>query len=190
MGRRNRHSKARNLGLLFFALLYVLVVCVAFALPRFFLPLAPLYAFGVGGVVLLAFRRWPQAIWPPVVALLLVAVLLPGVGIGANTVIAAQPANEVAAVTLVERALAPGEVLLAQLPPDVPLAKYSAIAHRAAAWPAPLACGSPVSPEALAAARSTSNASYLLWSDACGAAPLSGADLRDRAGPFALYALP
>ena len=177
-------------SILSFALLYVLAVCVAFALPRFFLPLAPLYALGAGGAVLLVFRRWPQSSWLLAVVLLLVAVLLPGVGIGANAVLDAQPPNEVAAVALVGHTLAPGEALLAQLPANVPLAKYSAITHRVAAWPAPLACGSPMSPEALAAARSTSNARYLLWSDACGAAPLPPADLRGRAGSFALYALP
>jgi 4-amino-4-deoxy-L-arabinose transferase-like glycosyltransferase len=193
MHRSNLQSPISNLQLLSlaaFALLYALAVCAAFALPRFFLPLAPLYAAGVGGVWLLVSRRWPQSSWPLVGALALAALLLPGVGAGAGAALTGQPDDEVAAVALVERALAPGDLLLAQLPADVPLAKYSSIAHRAAAWPAPVACGAPVSADALAAARSPSGAGYLLWSDACGAAPLPSEALRGRAGPFALYALP
>jgi 4-amino-4-deoxy-L-arabinose transferase-like glycosyltransferase len=189
----NLQSPISNLHVLLlagFALLYVLAVCAAFALPRFFLPLAPLYALGVGAAGLLVARRWPRSAWPPAAALALAALLLPGVGAGASAVLGSQPADEVAAVALVERTLVPGEVLLAQLPADVPLAKYSAIAHRAAAWPAPLTCGAPLSPADVAAARSPSKARYLLWSNECGAAPLPDAALRGRAGPFALYELP
>jgi hypothetical protein len=145
--------------LLLWVALYVAAISTAFVLPRFALPLAPLYALAAAWLVqqalglidghratristnptgLLGFVAHPYQHIALVFTLLLV-VLGPGFGQGARFVLAQQPADEVAAVQLVQGTLGPTDHLLIGLPgdaaeqrlfADVPLSDYSAIAHR------------------------------------------------------------
>jgi hypothetical protein len=80
--------------------------------------------------------------------------------------------------------LQPNEKLLARLPADVPVGKYSAIAHRVVLWPDGAADAATV----LAQARAD-GAAYLLWDDAQGAPPLPDppAARVGGAGPYSLY---
>jgi ABC-type multidrug transport system fused ATPase/permease subunit len=184
-----------RLSLLLLLALYVLLASTAFVLPRFFVPLVPIYAAAaawiIGRLTLLGSpaarpaeaapqyaRRWTVA------ALLLLVLLSGGVAGGAGYVLAQQPADEVAVVQLVQETLQPNEKLLARLPADVPVGKYSAIAHRVVLWPDGAADAATV----LAQARAD-GAAYLLWDDAQGAPPLPDppAARVGGAGPYSLY---
>jgi hypothetical protein len=194
LGNANLKSKTQNLKsygvLLVFVALYVAVLCLAFVLTRFALPLAPLYALAAaGGCVALA-TRWRASLgWLPVACLLLVLLLGSGFGVGARYVLGGQPADEVAAARLVLATLQPGERLLLAAPPEVPLGKYSAIAHLVAPWP--VGADEPAEyATAVQQAAATGAAGYLLWSDAPGShgpAPLPAAALVGRAGVYGLY---
>jgi len=167
--------------------LYVLAVCTAFALPRFFLPLTPLYALAAAWLCGVLYQRLQQASakWTPPLALagmlLLLWALWPSLGVGARYVLGGQPADEVAAIALVQANLHPNDLLLICVSPEVPLGKYSAIAHRGTLCPTD-ADG----PTALAGA---DGAAYLLWSTTRGDPPLPDSALLGRAGQYTLYRL-
>jgi hypothetical protein len=186
-------------GMLVFAALYVLGVSMAFVLPRFFLPLVPLYAAAAAwslgaltlrGALLPAGTALTAAGMRRQVAVLLVllALLAGGFHTGVAAVLAQQPADEVAAIQLTLEALQPGEQVLTRLPADVPIAKYSALAHRALPW-AELAHGQDER-DVLAQARAA-GATYLLWDSTYGTPALPAP--RDmhvgQAGMYELYRL-
>jgi hypothetical protein len=146
---------AGRASLLLFILLYVLAIAVAFILPRFFLPLAPIYAVAAASLILRAIRaiRAIQAVqavqWatqqamphtPPTAAirrLIMVCaglLLLLGQGprIGAHYVLDHQPHDERAIIRLALDTMQPGERVLVWVEAGVPIASYSALAHRAA----------------------------------------------------------
>jgi 4-amino-4-deoxy-L-arabinose transferase-like glycosyltransferase len=165
-------------------LLYVLAVCMAFALPRFFLPLAPIYAAAAGALLV---RMVQRQRWQVGIAIALLVVLWGGFSAGTRFVLNTQPAEEVAAARLVQAQLAPGELLATHIPDRVPLAKYSAIAHLVVDWPG-AADDSPVGEAELAAARAA-GASYLLWDEGLGPAPLPETARVGAAGRYTLYRL-
>ncbi len=189
-----RHSRA---ALLLFLLLYVAAACVAFVLPRYFLPLSPLYAAAAAWAVVwlstTALRGLPcpddAHPAPPTVASyrrllvgggVLLLLLHGGFGGGVRVVLEQQPADEVAIIGVVEQALPPGARLVALVSPEVPIAKYSAIAHRVAPLPA-----APDERAALEQAQQQ-GVGYLLWDGARGAPPLPGDDDGDGDGSAAL----
>jgi 4-amino-4-deoxy-L-arabinose transferase-like glycosyltransferase len=150
--------------------LYATAISVGFLLARFVLPLAPIYALAAACCLktivprIAPGKRFRHELLAAL-GLALLLVLLPNVHIAARQVLDQQPADQVAAVALVRQTRAPHERLLAQLPPDNPLADYSAIAHLIVEQPA--------------------EAAYLL-SDT---APPAGlvARLVGQAGPYQLY---
>lgn len=165
--------------------LYVLAISVGFALPRFFLPLAPVYAIAAAWVVAWGFapRGAAGASQPAskngarlAVGLLLIVLLWGGFATGVGTVLSGQPSDEVAAVQLVQETLRPGERLIVRVPARVALGKYSAIAHLEL----------PVPPTDDPAALRATGADYLLWSSEAGAAPAVGATIGS-AGVYTLY---
>jgi hypothetical protein len=190
-----RRPQLLHATLLLWIGLYVCAISVGFALPRFFLPLAPAYAIAAAWLVQ-ALCGWVWAQTPHIrsralAAGLLVAVLVwGGFNTGASYVLRAsetgdsttpgQNGDTLAMARLVLRTLAPGESLIAQIPPaddaGTALAKYSAIAHHVLPPPAELSV----------AGLHASGAQYLLWSDRQGPAPALGAPI-GRAGPYALY---
>lgn len=166
---------------------YVAGVSAAFTLPRFFLPLAPIYAVAAGWC-LWRLTRGGRALLAT--SLVLIVVLWDSYGAGARYVLAQQPADEVAAVRMVEAATAPGDLIAARVAGRLPLAKYSAIAHRVIDWPAASQLDVPVTPADLAAARAA-GASYLLWDEATGPPPLPdpATALVSTSGRYGLYRL-
>lgn len=91
---------------------------------------------------------------------------------------------------MVEAGLPPGAALGARVSARLPLAKYSAIAHRAVAWPAGGDTSRPISGADLEDLRAA-GASYLLWDDADGPPPLADparARVAD-SGRYSLYRL-
>ena len=134
--------------------LYVLAVCVGIALPRFFLPLAPVYALAaawtitkieprtenrggnrnVGRFSILDLRssifgsHTSQNI-QLVAAMLLLVCLWRGLATGTGYVLHNQPESETAAVRLVQATLRPGERVVVHAPPRVAIDTASAIAH-------------------------------------------------------------
>jgi len=124
--------------LLIWVTLYTLALAVGLPLQRFFLPLAPVYALAAAWTLLitiraLARRRTLTPVRLQIGALLiLLLVLQSGFAIGVRDVIDGQPADEVAAVRLVQQTLPPDEPLRVVLAPGDPVGKYSAIAHRVA----------------------------------------------------------
>ncbi len=165
---------------LLWAALYVAGVSVGLGLPRFYLPLAPLYAIAAAWGALrlgeLIGERAPRSAGaaPIAMGLIVAALCWPGVGIGQAAVLGAQPPDEVAAVALVQALVPPGERLLILDDPRSFLDKYSAIAHRAAPPPAAVS----------AASIAASEARYVLWSARRGPAP-AGREL-GRAGEYTL----
>ncbi len=120
--------------LLVVSLLYTIGISVGFMLPRFSLPLVPIWALAATAAALAiwshatversALRRVVAA------AALLVMLLLAGSpSVGLRAVLEHQDPDAVAAVELIRRTLAPGERFVADLPPEDALGKYSAIAH-------------------------------------------------------------
>lgn len=177
---RQRRTAARRcsfpitLTLLLFAALYVLVVCTAFVLPRFFLPLAPISAAAAGWAVV-ALVRWHQAqsrlsrttAWSLLLAgFVLLFLLHDSVRVGTRFVLDHQPEDERAAVRLVLDSLPPGEQAVTHISPDVPIAKYSAAAH--------LLLPLPTAPDMGAALvlAQAQGISYLLWDEQAGQPPL------------------
>jgi 4-amino-4-deoxy-L-arabinose transferase-like glycosyltransferase len=192
-GWRRRHPAQATL--LLWIGLYVCAISVGFALPRFFLPLAPAYAIAAAWLVQ-ALCGWVWAQTPHIrsralaAGLLVAALVWGGFGTGASYVLRASEAGDtmtpgqngdtLAMARLVLRTLAPGESLIALISPaddaGTALTKYSAIAHRVLPPPA----------ELNVAGLRASGARYLLWSDRQGPAPALGAPI-GRAGPYALY---
>ena len=153
--------------LLGWLLLYVVAVSIGLSLPRFFMPLAPVYAIAAAWAVWQLGRRLEtRSAWlsPLTLGLMLALLLSDGFSTGTSYVLNNQPADEVAAVQLVEATLRSGEQLQFALPPDISLDKYSAIASRAA-------------PEGV-------TANYLLQA---GGEPLSGVTVIGQVGRFTLY---
>lgn len=159
--------------------LYVAVIAMAFILPRFFLPLAPLYAVAAAW---LSTRLWQSQRQLVAGALALIVILAPGPITTVNTVLGAQPADEVAAVALVQQVV-PGQDarVVAAIPDRLPLAKYSAIAHL-------ITDRVPVT--VTSAQLQALTADYLLWDNAQGSPPVSDPD-RQRIGDgrFSLYTI-
>jgi hypothetical protein len=181
--------------------LYVLTISVGFALPRFFLPLAPIYAIAAAWLIT---RNPPPPAGAPdraldrttepnppapthatnasharihlAVGLVLLALLWGGFATGMAYVLGSQPADEVAAVRMVQTTLVPGDRLIVRVPARVALGKYSAIAQ--------LALPAPATDEP--AALHATGAGYLLWSADVGPAPAVGPSL-GTAGPYTLY---
>ncbi len=180
--------------LLLFIGLYVAITSLAFVLPRFFLPLAPLYAVAAASTV-----RWlATRVTPPqdtlrfiryvvLITLLLLLLLHAGFRIGSHSVLQQQPSDEVAILKLTDQKLQPGEKVLVHVPPTVPLHKYSALAHRAIALPDVADAQT-----TLTQAQSQHPAiAYLLWDEKMGDIPLPASDDRQvgRAGRYGLYRL-
>ncbi len=124
--------------LLIWVTLYTLALAVGLPLQRFFLPLAPVYAVAAAWTLLIIVRALArQRALTPVrlqigVILILLLVSQSGFALGVRDVIDRQPADEVAAVRLVQQTLPPEESLRVVLAPGDPVGKYSAIAHRVA----------------------------------------------------------
>jgi 4-amino-4-deoxy-L-arabinose transferase-like glycosyltransferase len=124
--------------LLIWVTLYTLALAVGLPLQRFFLPLAPVYALAAAWTLLITIRALARhrALIPARLQigalLILLLVLQSGFAIGVRDVIDRQPADEVAAVRLVQQTLPPDEPLRVVLAPGDPVGKYSAIAHRVA----------------------------------------------------------
>jgi hypothetical protein len=164
-----RRSAAWCWSLVGLVLIYVAAVSTAFTLQRFFLPLAAIYAVAAG---------W--AVWRLVgggrmllgVGLALVVVLWGGWAAGVRYALALQPADEIAAVQMVQASLPPDAIFGARVSARLPLAKYSAIAHRVADWPLGADSSRPISMDDLADLRAA-GADYLLWDEAAGPPPLT-----------------
>lgn len=200
---------------LWFMGLYVLAVGIAFILPRFFLPLVPIYAAAAAWTISLlivrlswgeeqraiarkqgtegapaAFLFHPFAFRLPPSAFLLLLLLFiaDGFDTGTRYVLDQQPADEVAAIQLTLATLQPGEQVLTHLPAEVPIAKYSALAHRVIPWSA-LEQGRDAQ-TVLIQARSQ-GAAYLLWDELPGPPPLPNPDAArvGEAGRYRLYRL-
>jgi 4-amino-4-deoxy-L-arabinose transferase-like glycosyltransferase len=179
-------------SMLFFLALYVLAVSMAFALPRFFLPLVPIYALAAAWLVqvmsnelrVTSFRSLVTR-YSLLATFILVVVLWGGFGVGRGYVLQNQPADEVAAVRLVAAHVQPGQRLVSELDPRVPLDKYSAMAHMVLPMPPAADMGA-----ALAQARQQ-GATYLLWDGGQGEPPLASPSsaLVGTAGRFGLYRL-
>jgi Dolichyl-phosphate-mannose-protein mannosyltransferase len=145
-------SPLHPLTLLLWIALYVLTVSVGIALPRFFLPLAPIYAIAAAWVITRlepqnrrtaepqnreprTENREPDNTQYPirntqsVATILLLLLLWGGFAHGAGYVLRNQPADEVAAVRLVQSTLRPGERLIVRVPPRLTIGQYSVIAH-------------------------------------------------------------
>jgi hypothetical protein len=190
-------SSATHTALLLFVALYVLSVSVAFVLDRFFLPLVPIYAVAAGWIVgrlaglrtQNAERRTQKFETGLLLALVLAVVLWGGFANGVRYVLGTQPADEVAAIELVQANV--GDALLATRMSDrTPLAKYSALAHRIVDWPGASAVQAEVSVADIETAR-LAGARFLLWEESFGTAPLPDPDaaLIGSAGRYRLYRL-
>lgn len=122
--------------LVFGSTLYVVGVSVGFVLPRFFLPLAPVWAIAsIAPLTLLARKladRWPFANrrqWLLASGLVLIALVSSGPQIGARYVLLRQDADAVAVIETLTPQLKPGDRIVFALPPDDALDKYSALAQ-------------------------------------------------------------
>ncbi|MCG8349247.1 MAG: glycosyltransferase family 39 protein [Chloroflexales bacterium] len=190
-------------SLLIFILLYTVVASMAFVLPRFFLPLAPIYAVAAAWTLWTVWKltvndQWSQmGVYPfrklssqavrvsLVIGLFLLALLWGGFDTGARYVLTHQPADEVAILRLAQETLQPGETLVARVSARTPVAKYSVIAHRVAPWPAASS-----DQTALKQARAQ-GVDYLLWDETAGPPPLADpqAGQVGVAGSYGLYRL-
>ncbi|NCC35087.1 MAG: hypothetical protein EOM24_24210, partial [Chloroflexia bacterium] len=119
-------------GLLTLIGLYVITVSTGFLLPRFFLPLTALYAVAAGWLLWRVVRNGRVLFGA---ALLLSMVLWGGFGSGVRYVLDLQPADEIAAIQMVQANVPADAMLAANVPPRLPIAKYSAIAHQVIEWP-------------------------------------------------------
>jgi hypothetical protein len=170
--RGNRHERF----LLLAAVLYITSVAVGFLLPRFALPLVPLWALAAVAAVC---RLWwfvqpgmngarvrPRLLLGGGLIALLLMVGAPGAGI--RLVLDHQDRAEAAVVALIRRTLGRSDRLEARLPAGDFIHKYSAIAHLVAA--------------------PGESARFVLWSEAAGQ-PAPDSPPIGRAGRFALYRL-
>jgi hypothetical protein len=203
-------------SLLLFVLLYVLLVCVAFILPRFFLLFTPVYAAAAAWLVQRATRAVPplaaagghacsegrtvalteQAVLrrQVIIGVVLLVLVWGSFRVGTRYVLEHQPADERAIVQVVQDELEPGAQLLARVSPEVPLAKYSAVAHRSVPWPDGTngtngTDGGEV--QAVLDDARKQGIRYLLWDSHYGPPPLdnlSGARVGE-AGPYGVYRL-
>lgn len=166
---------------------YVALVSAAFSLQRFFLPLAPIYAVAAGWSLWRLARGGRLLLGT---SLALVVVLWGGYESGARYVLAQQPAEEVAAIRMVEATTAPGEGIAARVSTRTPLAKYSAIAHRVVDWPPHVGTDTGISAEDLIAIHAA-GARYLLWDETAGPPPLPQPDAArvSMSGRYGLYRL-
>ena len=159
-------------SLLLLILIYVAAVSTAFALQRFFLPLAPIYAVGTGWLLWRLAQGGRRLLG---VGLVLIVLLWGGYGAGARYVLAGQPADEVSAVQMVQAFAPPEARIAARVAGRLPLAKYSPIAHRMVDWPVGSDLAVPITAANLAEARAA-GATYLLWDEAAGPPPLPSPD--------------
>jgi len=190
VGRWRSVGSARQVArrsLLLLILIYVAAVSTAFALQRFFLPLAPIYAVAAGWLLWRLAQGGRRLLG---VGLVLVVLLWGGYAAGTRYVLAGQPADEVAAVQMVQAFAPPEARIAARVAGRLPLAKYSAIAHRVVAWPIGSDLAAPIAAADLLAARAA-GATYLLWDEAAGPPPLPSPDAaRVATSPrYALYRL-
>ncbi len=175
--------------LLIWSMLYIPAIAIGFALPRFFLPIAPLYALAAAWALAQVAGRSGGARLHMGLAIILIWLLWGSAGGGAAYVLRdadpgdpapGQPAATLAMARLALGTLAPGERLLVRVPLDdeagLALAKYSAISHRAIAPP------TTDDPPALRA----SGATLLIWSERLGAPPSIGPAI-GQSGPYTLY---
>ncbi|WP_322489843.1 glycosyltransferase family 39 protein [Chloroflexus sp.] len=175
---RNRADR-RWLALIALIGLYVAAIATAFILPRFFLPLAPLYAVAAAWALA---QLWESQRSFLLATLVVITILLPGSANGVRAVLTAQPADEVAAVELVQHTVpATGAKLVAAIPDRLPLAKYSAIAHL---------IDRRVPITVTYAELQALHADYLLWDNMQGLPPLPQPDVaRIGTGRFTLYTM-
>ncbi len=178
-------SEAKELkiqsGILLFSLLFVGISSLAFLLPRFFLPLTPLYALAATWFISQATKNLAQCANKQIIIIWLGLLLCQKGNFATATqfVLAQQPSAEVAAVDLVLQTLPPKTSFFAQTRPNVPLAKYSALAHRAIPW----AAAAPLMQQ-----NQTLPTNYLLWDDSFGPPRLPN-HICKRIGVAAKYSL-
>ncbi len=166
--------------------LYLALISSAFTLPRFFLPLTPIYAVAAAW---LFWRILPSPMIRAALSLSLVVVLWGGLRSGTDYVLVNQPEEERAAVAMV-RTFAPDALIAVRVSARVPLAKYSAIAHQVISWPEGAEERSPLTSADLAAAQAR-GATYLLWDEAAAPPPLTAGAVARIAlsGRYGLYRL-
>jgi 4-amino-4-deoxy-L-arabinose transferase-like glycosyltransferase len=169
--------------LAFGSALYVLGVCVGFVLPRFFLPLAPVWALAAVTPMLwltdAITRRWERSrlslTRSQVLAglgLAVVALLVNGPSIGARYVLDHQPPDAVAVVQMLLPRLQPTDRVFFALPAGDSLNSASSLAHHR----------SPTD---------QSTAQYVVWSAQAGAQPptTQGREPLATFGPYTIFAL-
>lgn len=148
--------------------LYIAIMSSAFALPRFFLPLTPIYAIAAAWLL---WRIAPDPIIRAALSLSLVVVLWGGFRSATDYLLANQPEEERAAIAMV-RSFAPEAMIAARVSARIPLAKYSAIAHQVISWPEGAEEKSLLTPADLAAAHAR-GAAYLLWDETAAPPPFT-----------------
>jgi hypothetical protein len=164
--------------------LYVLGVCIGFVLPRFFLPLAPIWTLASATTLVLAARwivRWPQldrlslsrSQWLLASSIVLVAVLARGPQIGARYVLEHQNPDAVAITRTLLPRLKPGNRVVFALPASDTLGTYSALAN-------------------YAAPSNQSTAQYVVWSTQSAVPPALAQNVEPFAtfGPYQVFQLP
>lgn len=161
------------LALLGWVALYAVGVAVGLSNLRFVLPLAPVYALAAAWATMQlvnhTIRTTHYALRSTLtISLVLLAFTWGNFGVGAGYVLGNQPANDAAAVVLVQRTLKPNERVLVELPARVVFDKYSAISHLVA------------TPDQI------NRATYRLRPEAAGKANASD-QLIDSAGGYTLY---
>ncbi len=175
------HADGVWLALCGLILLYVAGVGMAFILPRFFLPLVPIYALGAAAAL-----HWLTGGGRRLLGggLVLSVVLWGGWSSGVGYALGLQPADEVAAIQMVLRELPADARLAVRVPARVPVAKYSALAHRVVAWPN---AGDTVDLDLVR----RQGAEFLLWDTTLGTPPLAdpAAALLARSGRYSIYRL-
>ena len=166
--------------------LYLAVISSAFILPRFFLPLVPIYAIGAAWLL---WRMVPNTVIRAALSLSLVVVLWGGFRSGPDYLLANQPEEERAAIAMV-RSFAPDALIAARVSARIPLAKYSAIAHQVISWPEGAEERSMLTPADLAAAHAR-GATYLLWDETAAPPPFTDVTTARVAlsGRYGLYRL-
>lgn len=170
-----RGDQRRRL-LLASALLYVLGVTVGFALPRFFLPLAPIWALASAEALLacaaMLARKYPRFTcgqWLAIGSIVVLVFIAGGPQLGAQQVLAQQNADAVAVVQMLQQRGARGDQVAWFLPNDDPLGAASALTSTRQ---------TPVE-----AAR------FLIWSAQRGERPAVGGDRSAQAifGPYSIF---